>query len=250
MTKKHLSILTYNIHKGFGVAKVRFLLPKMREAIKALNTDFVFLQEVQGRHDKQQKKRLDWPVENQVDFLASDLWEYAAYGQNATYQAGHHGNALLSKYPLRELENINVSFLPRASRSLLHGVINIGHTEVHLICVHLGLFKEERLKQVATLADRILECVPLSAPLILAGDFNDWRKDLFNCLERRLGLKEAVKEVLGDHAKSFPAIKPAFHTDRIYYRGLSLINAECLSGKPWRSLSDHLPLRATFMLEG
>ena len=37
-----LSLITYNIHKGFGVGKVRFLLPKMREALSTLNPDFVF----------------------------------------------------------------------------------------------------------------------------------------------------------------------------------------------------------------
>ncbi|OEH48820.1 hypothetical protein lpari_00220 [Legionella parisiensis] len=44
-----VSLITYNIHKGFGVGgAVRFLLPKMRDAITSLTPDFVFLQEVQG----------------------------------------------------------------------------------------------------------------------------------------------------------------------------------------------------------
>ena len=246
--RKSISIVTYNMHKGFGVGKVRFVLPKMREAVQGLNADFTFLQEVQGRHDKQQKKRSNWPEESHAEFMAEDVWPYIIYGKNATYDAGHHGNAILSKYPVQEHENINVSLLPRASRSLLHGIVELDSVKVHLICVHLGLFKEERSKQVTTLVDRILERVPMDAALILAGDFNDWRKDLFNALERRLGLKEAVKELAGDHAKSFPAIKPTLRTDRIYYRGLTLLNAECLKGKPWRALSDHLPLYASFML--
>jgi len=45
-----ISLITYNIHKGFGVGKVRFLLPQMKTAIAQLNPDFVFLQEVQGEH--------------------------------------------------------------------------------------------------------------------------------------------------------------------------------------------------------
>ncbi len=246
MLKKSLSILTYNIHKGFGIGKVRFVLPKIRDELQTLAPDFLFLQEVQGRHDKQQKKISDWPEQPQTDFIAADLWQHTAYAKNAIYQSGHHGNAILSKYPIIAQENINLSFLPRASRSLLHGIINLDGRKVHLLCVHLGLFKEERLKQVETLAARVVEFIPANEPLILAGDFNDWRKDLSDCLELRLGLKEAMKEVIGDHAKSFPALTPAFHTDRIYYRGLNLINAECYKGKPWRSLSDHLPIYAQF----
>jgi len=246
MLKKSLSILTYNIHKGFGVGKVRFILPEIRRELQTLAPDFVFLQEVQGRHDKQQKKIPDWPELSQTNFIASDLWQYTAYAKNAIYQSGHHGNAILSKHPIVTQENINLSFLPRASRSLLHGVISLNSDHIHLICVHLGLFKEERLKQVETLAERIIEFIPSDEPLILAGDFNDWRKDLSGCLENRLGLKEAMKEINGDHAKSFPALTPAFHTDRIYYRGLNLISAECFKGKPWRSLSDHLPIYAKF----
>ena len=249
MGQKNLSILTYNIHKGFGVGKVRFVLPEIKDVLQRLEPDFVFLQEVQGRNDRQKKRISDWPEEVQSDFIATDVWQHTVYGKNAVYQSGHHGNAILSKYPLISQENVNVSFLPRASRSLLHAVVDLSGKQVHLMCVHLGLFKEERIKQVATLAERIKAHVPEEAPFILAGDFNDWRKDLPESLETRLGLKEVMKEIEGDHAKSFPAITPAFQTDRIYYRGLNLESAECFKGKPWRSLSDHLPIYATFSLD-
>jgi endonuclease/exonuclease/phosphatase family metal-dependent hydrolase len=249
MQENVFSLLTYNIHKGFGVGKLRFLLPKMRAAIEMLSPDFVFLQEVQGRHDKQEKKVSDWPKESQSDFVGANHWPHVVYGKNATYQAGHHGNAILSKYPLIFHENINISRIQRASRGLLHGTVMIADVDVHLLCVHLGLFKEERHKQVQKITERIEANIPNDTPLVLAGDFNDWRKDLFKALEERLGLKEAVKEVDGDHAKSFPALKPALHTDRIYYRGIKLETAKCLSGKPWRMLSDHLPLYARFRIE-
>ena len=98
MSINHLSVLTYNIHKGFSVGKVRFLLPQMRKEIQLLNSDIIFLQEVQGRHDKQQKKIPDWPDQAQVDFIGDKIWPHRFYGKNAIYQAGHHGNAILSKY--------------------------------------------------------------------------------------------------------------------------------------------------------
>jgi len=61
-------------------------------------------------------------------------------------------------------------------------------------------------------------------------------------------LHEVFKELEGDYAKTFPALRPTLRTDRIYFRGLQLIGGECLKGKPWRSLSDHLPLLAHFSL--
>ena len=54
--RRSVSLITYNIHKGFGVGAIRFLLPQMRNAIMSLNPDFVFLQEVQGEHIKRQKQ--------------------------------------------------------------------------------------------------------------------------------------------------------------------------------------------------
>ena len=240
------SLLTYNIHKGFSFSKRRFLLPEMKLAIEKLSPDVVFLQEVQGEHSKREKKQSLWPKVAQSDYIAENLWPHALYGKNATYQAGHHGNAILSKYPFSSHENITVSQWSRASRGLLHVTVMIGSQEIHLLCVHLGLFKEERVKQVQKLAERIVEHVPQHSPLVLAGDFNDWRRDLFKILEDKLGLTEAFKLLHGEHAKSFPALKPTLHVDRVYYRGLKLLNANCLSEKPWRNLSDHLPLFASF----
>lgn len=56
-----LSVITYNIHKGFGVGRVRFWLPEMRTALLSLNPDFIFLQEVQGQHRRREKRIDDWP---------------------------------------------------------------------------------------------------------------------------------------------------------------------------------------------
>lgn len=243
-----ISLLTYNIHKGFSVGKLRFVLPKMRTVIEEISPDFVFLQEVQGEHKKQEKRIQSWPEKAQFDFIAEAFWPHVAYAKNAIYSAGHHGNAILSKHPIVSHENINVSNISRASRSLLHGIIQpqSWHTPLHLLNVHLGLFRAERKEQMQTLVERITSVVPLSEPLLMAGDFNDWRMEVTNVLESELGLKEVFRELEGNYAKSFPALRPALRTDRIYYRGINLVKGECFSGKPWRLLSDHLPLFASF----
>lgn len=246
---RSLSLITYNIHKGFGLGKVRFLLPEMREALSILNPDFVFLQEVQGEHRRREKRINAWPDLPQFEYIAEEIWPHFLYAKNAIYQSGHHGNAILSKYGFDRFENINLSSMNRASRSILHGQIKVGENPqitVHLLCVHLGLFKAERISQCKALMQRIAEAVPEHEPLLMAGDFNDWRHHLSALLSDKLGIKEAFFMLKGRHARSFPAIKPALCVDRIYYRGMEVVDVQCLQGKPWRMLSDHIPLLARF----
>lgn len=247
-----LSLITYNIHKGYGVGRLRFLLPKMREALSELNPDFVLLQEVQGLHRLREKRINNWPDEPQFEYMAEKIWPHFLYAKNAVYQSGHHGNAILSKYPFSASENTNLSTMHRASRSMLHGQVKIAGTNspvtLHILCVHLGLFKTERMSQCETLMQQIAETVPADEPLIMAGDFNDWRSRLSKPLADRLNITEAFFSLEGKHARSYPAIKPALRVDRIYFRGLQVKEVKCLTGKPWRMLSDHVPLFARFEL--
>ena len=245
---RSISLITYNIHKGFGVGAVRFLLPQMREAIIALNPDFVFLQEVQGKHRKREKNIDSWPDSPQFEYIAENIWPHYVYAKNAVYQSGHHGNAILSKYPFDCIENINLSQVNRASRSILHAQLKLDNTTIHLLCVHLGLFKAERAEQCKALMQRIKDVVPHDEPLLMAGDFNDWRNVISKPLFEELGIEEAFVAVEGHHARSFPAIRPALCVDRVYFRGMRVQEVACLHGKPWRMLSDHLPLCARFEL--
>ena len=112
----------------------------------------------------------------------------------------------------------------------------------------MSLFKAQRSNQLKILSQRSAEIVPLTEPLIIAGDFNDWRKDATDYLETDLGLQEVFKQLHGEYAKTFPAWRPTLLIDRIYYRGLKLKKGICLQGNPWRVLSDHLPLYAQFEL--
>ncbi|MFC3908751.1 endonuclease/exonuclease/phosphatase family protein [Legionella dresdenensis] len=245
---KTVSLITYNIHKGFGIGRLRFLLPAMRAAISVLEPDFVFLQEVQGEHRRRSRRIRGWPELPQFEFMAENDWPHYLYAKNAVYQAGHHGNAILSKYHFECFENINLARLNRASRSILHGQVKIENVTLHLLCVHLGLFKNERAFQYQALIKRIREMVPENEPLLMAGDFNDWRMDLSDILLKELNIREAFLNLTGEHARSFPALRPALCVDRVYSRGLKVKEVQCLQGKPWRTLSDHLPLWSKFEL--
>jgi endonuclease/exonuclease/phosphatase family metal-dependent hydrolase len=114
---------------------------------------------------------------------------------------------------------------------------------VHAICVHLGLRESHRQRQLRMLCDVVGEAVPAGAPLVVAGDFNDWRRrghaQLAAC-----GLTEVFLAAHGRLARTFPAHLPLLPVDRIYVRDLQASQPRVLSARPWSHLSDHAPLLA------
>ena len=94
-----LRVVSYNIHKGFSHFNQRMVIHDLRERLRALNADIVFLQEVQGSQVGHAQRWAHWPTAPQYEFLADDVWSDYAYGKNAVYDHGHHGNAILSSYP-------------------------------------------------------------------------------------------------------------------------------------------------------
>ena len=86
--------------------------------------------------------------------------------------------------------------------------------------------------------------MPSDAPLLIAGDFNDWRNRAHDRLAERLDLSEIFGGALGRPARSFPSALPLFRLDRIYVRGLSVTKGEVHFGEPWSTISDHAALSA------
>ena len=236
-----LHILTVNTHKGFSPLNRRFVLPELREAVRTLGADVVFLQEVLGMHRSHGQRYDNWSDVPQYEFLADSMWPVFAYGRNAVYPDGDHGNALLSKFPIVRHENLDVSVNGTEERGLLHSVLAVpGHGKVHTVCVHLGLGEGQRQQQLKLLC-RLLDGLDPKATVIVAGDFNDWRlradEALADC-----NMTEVFVEAFGSPAKTFPARLPLLRLDRIYIRNATAHLPKVLSRKPWSHLSDHVPL--------
>ena len=245
-----IRVLTYNIHKGFCSGNRRFMLEAIRDRMQETDADIVFLQEVHGHTTRRVRRAqpFEYPDLPHFEYVADQLWPHTAYGRNAIYRRGDHGNAILSKWPFSEWENINVAFARSHSRSILHGVIELPHhrTRLHTLCVHLGLFERERQAQLNRLTDRIASHVPANEPMIIAGDFNDWRQRAERHLHRHLQLDELFVTLTGRHARTWPIWKPVLPMDRIYYRGLRPVAGQCLNQGAWRQLSDHSALLGDF----
>jgi endonuclease/exonuclease/phosphatase family metal-dependent hydrolase len=110
--------------------------------------------------------------------------------------------------------------------------------------VHLSLFGRSRRRQLDALATRLEALVPADAPLIIAGDFNDWRNRAHDQLAERLGMIEVFGGAGGRPPKSFPSSVPVLRLDRIYVRGFGIESAHVHFGAPWSQISDHAALSA------
>jgi len=151
-----LHIATYNIHKGFSNFNRRMVVHELRERLRQLGADLVFLQEVQGNHSRHAERIADWPEAPQYEFLADSVWQDFAYGRNAVYDQGHHGNAVLSRYPIVRWENKDISAHALEARGLLHCEIEVvgWRSTLHCVCVHLGLTNRARRLQLTALRRR------------------------------------------------------------------------------------------------
>ena len=179
-----LRVVSYNIHKGRSATGGRESFSELRLGLYGLSPDLLFLQEVQGRNE------LHTTLHAQHESLAAALEMDVAYGCNAVRASTDHGNALLSRFPILQHENQDVSDHRLEQRGLLHAVIDVDGTPVHCIVVHLGLFGGGRSRQVAALVRRIKTWVPNDEPILIAGDFNDWNNRLAPLFVNQLNLHE------------------------------------------------------------
>ena len=118
---------------------------------------------------------------------------------------------------------------------------------LHCICVHLGLFAFWRHQQLEALNTRINSWVPEGAPLIIAGDFNDWQQKAGKILAREQHLQEVFKSTHGLYARSFPSSFPLFKLDRIYTRGFKVQHCHVHGRGSFANVSDHTALSARLL---
>ena len=240
-----LKVATLNLHKGLSQFNRRMVIHELREGLRALAPDLVFLQEVQGVNQRHERRFATWPLAPQHEYIAGSDWQ-VAYGMNAVYDHGHHGNAILSRFPIVSMHNEDVSDHRFERRGLLHCVVSVPgwRRNLHCVCVHLSLHERGRRRQLDAIGGRLEELASRDLPIIVAGDFNDWRKRADAILAGRLGLSEVSMSHSGRAARTFPSVLPLLSLDRIYFRGFRLLAAQVHRGAPWSLLSDHLAVSA------
>lgn len=256
MTRRQRTVrlATYNIHKGVqGVGPLKRLeIHNLARAVAELRADVVCLQEVRAYHHRLQRRFAHWPAGDQAGFLAPPGY-HVLYRTNARTRHGEHGNALLSRFPIVAHGHCDVSDHRFEQRGLLHAVLALpedvgdtpypraraGDSALHVIVVHLGLIHASRERQVRALGNYVAQHVPPQAPLLVAGDFNDWGEQLHAPLAA-LGLHTAAQA----RVPTYPSRWPLLPLDRIYARGAQVQSVAVPPRGEWARWSDHLPLVA------
>lgn len=246
-----LRILSYNIHRAIGFDR-RFAPERIIEILKGHDADIVLLQEVDEGAPRSNELKL-------VKVFADALnYPHFAMGHNVTLKKGHYGNATLSRYPITQERNIDLTVGILKKRGCQHTTINLGSDPenplpLELFNLHLGLSARERQKQAGMLI-RTLEyqLLDLDAPCLIGGDFNDWRS-----LLRALFIEGLLFQCATDQKqpsgrpraiRTFPSFAPKGGLDRLYYRGdnFTLTEVKRCSYKVSKIASDHLAIIADF----
>jgi endonuclease/exonuclease/phosphatase family metal-dependent hydrolase len=231
-----MKIVTYNIHKARGMDG-RVSTKRIAEVLAGLNPDVVALQEIFSTNNKK---------EGQVESLAAVLEMNVAFGCTRHYQGRPYGNAILSRWPIIEWRDLDMSWMQRERRGCVRADLKAPGGTLHVYNIHMGTSYFERRHQVRSfLASKHLH-EDLEGPRVLVGDFNEWIRGLptkmlsekFESLNLELHIKRR---------RSYPGFLPLLHLDHIYFeRPLHIEKAELIRTRLATIASDHLPLAATF----
>jgi endonuclease/exonuclease/phosphatase family metal-dependent hydrolase len=237
-----LTLVSYNIHSGIGTDG-RFDLERTARVIRGLEPDLVALQEV-GDH------REAAPIEEPSAYLAEMLGMQMAFGPNVVRGQLRYGNAIMSRLPITDSRNYDLSVPGREPRGALRCDIDLGAQKaLHLFSVHLGLSGAERRAQEALLLSAdILRDTARSYPAIVCGDFNYWREGPVDALVRS-SMQDVAHLISegGGRGRTYPSRFPLFRLDRIFVdKAIRPVALKVCRTPLARRASDHLPLSFRF----
>lgn len=155
-------ILAYNIHHGGGMDSI-VDLERIAALIRDVDPDLVALQEIDSVATR--TGGVDQAAE-----LGRLTGLHAMYGRFMPYQGGAYGMALLSRWPVEDVENVR---LPDGAepRTALSAIVRSPTTarRLRLVGIHFYRTAEERMAQARALDEHLAGD---TIPTMLAGDFN------------------------------------------------------------------------------
>ena len=244
-----LRILSYNIHRAIGVDRL-FRPERIAEIISHHDADIVLLQEVDVGVPRSKRINLAETLAQLTGF------SHCAVGLNVQLSKGMYGNATLSRYPIIKEKNIDLTIDNKKSRGCLYTQFSFPSRKrkaknLSIFNVHLGLSFKERPRQLGRLVHSPeFSNLDVSAPCVIAGDFNDLWKRLAPMLTEILGFDCATNRKHGyqNAMLTYPSFSPTSGLDKIFCRGLKAQRGKRCRRRMAKVASDHLPVYADLEL--
>lgn len=237
-----MRLISYNIHKGVGGRDRRYRLARVVEVLRLSEADFCCLQEVtrdaaRSRHDDQPK------------LLAEGCRaHFHRFQMNVHYRRGGYGNLLLSRWPIEEYHALSLRMREKKPRGAQVARITTPEGPLVIINWHLGLAEVERQWQVRHLLEHPALEHLAELPLLVAGDFNDWRNTLAHGPLHAHQFEAMAAPP--SRFRSFPAWLPIVGLDKGFFRGAVRVDHVSVPNNVLtRQASDHLPLVIDFGLK-
>src|SRR5262249_51041126 len=136
-----MRIATYNIHKGRGMDG-RTSIKRIVNVLAELDADIIALQEVFALCDSH---------EGQVETLASELGLQRAFGCTRHHRGRPYGNAILSRWPILQWQEMDISWHHRERRGCVRVDLKTPFGILHVFNIHMGTSYFERRHQVRSL---------------------------------------------------------------------------------------------------
>ena len=238
-----IRVATYNIHKCRGLDR-RMRPERIAEVLREVDADVIALQEVTGLDAAA-------PERNQVRSIAEALGLNFCVGANRRVRGEAYGNALLSRLPIIEHRNHNLTWWRYEPRGCLEAEINFGDARqphpMRVYNVHFGTGLFERPFQADSLMRYVDHGRP--EPRIVLGDFNEWARGRATRL-MSARFKTAEPKQSSGRARTYPGVLPIVNLDHIYYdSAFELVEIKLHRSRLALIASDHLPLVADFRVE-
>ncbi len=230
-------VVSYNIKHGQGMDG-NVDLKRIANVLKKLQPDFVGLQEVDLRVGRSAKT-------NQVNDLAAMLSMHPGFGSFMNYQGGRYGMAILSRYPLRNVQSLRLPNGNEPRVALIAEAQLPNGASVLLVNVHFDWVGNDkyRFAQATKLANHLRG---QTKPFILLGDFNDGPDSRTLALFDEVALRTQKPKA---DRMTFSSTKPEREIDFIF----------CSPAKAWKVgrveviteplASDHRPVVAELTLQ-
>lgn len=156
-----LRVGTYNIKHGDMVG---LDMSVFANDIKALDLDVVGLQEVDVNTDRVGGR------DTLKELAESAGYEHYYFCKAIDYQNGGYGTAILSRYPIKSFENIQLhTESGMEGRSVGHAVIEVGGVEIDYFNTHLSL---DNAAVVKAQFEKLNELAKGKKTFIITADFN------------------------------------------------------------------------------